>query len=109
MLTTSQMIITVLVAGVTTFATRLIPFAAFGNREVPKIIRYLGDIMPGAIIGILIIYCIKDGYSFDFNILMPQLIAIALTVLAHLWKRNTLLSISVGTISYMLLIHYVFI
>ena len=107
MLTTSQMIITVLVAGVTTFATRLIPFA--GNREVPKIIRYLGDIMPSAIIGILIIYCIKDGYSFDFNILMPQLIAIALTVLAHLWKRNTLLSISVGTISYMLLIHYVFV
>ena len=49
MLTTSQMIITVLVAGVTTFATRLIPFAAFGNREVPKIIRYLGDIMPSAL------------------------------------------------------------
>lgn len=109
MLTTGQMIITVLVAGVTTFATRLIPFAVFGNREVPKIIRYLGDIMPPAIIGILIIYCIKDGYSFDFNVLMPQLIAIALTVLAHLWKKSTLLSISVGTISYMLLIHYVFI
>ena len=108
MLSTSQMLITVLVAGAVTFATRLIPFAAFGKREVPKIVKYLGDIMP-AIIGILIIYCIKDGYTFDVNTLAPQLIAIALTVIVHLWKRNTLISISVGTISYMLLIHYIFI
>lgn len=109
MLSTSQMLITVLVAGAVTFATRLIPFAAFGKREVPKIVKYLGDIMPSAIIGILIIYCIKDGYTFDVNTLAPQLIAIALTVIVHLWKRNTLISISVGTISYMLLIHYIFI
>lgn len=109
MLSTSQMLITVLVAGVVTFATRLIPFAAFGKREVPKIVKYLGDIMPPAIIGILIIYCIEDGYTFDVNTLAPQLIAIALTVIVHLWKRNTLISISVGTISYMLLIHYIFV
>ncbi|WP_294799889.1 AzlD domain-containing protein [uncultured Eubacterium sp.] len=109
MLSTSQMLITVLVAGAVTFATRLIPFAAFGKREVPKIVKYLGDIMPSAIIGILIIYCIKDGYTFDVNTLAPQLIAIALTVIVHLWKRNTLISISVGTVSYMLLIHYIFI
>lgn len=109
MLSTSQMLITVLVAGAVTFATRLIPFAAFGKREVPKIVKYLGDIMPSAIIGILIIYCIKDGYTFDVNTLAPQLIAIALTVIVHLWKRNTLISISVGTISYMLLIHYIFV
>lgn len=109
MLSTSQMLITVLVAGAVTFATRLIPFAAFGKREVPKIVKYLGDIMPPAIIGILIIYCIKDSYTFDMNTLAPQLIAIALTVIVHLWKRNTLISISVGTVSYMLLIHYVFV
>lgn len=109
MLSTSQMLITVLVAGAVTFATRLIPFAAFGKREVPKIVKYLGDIMPPAIIGILIIYCIKDGYTFDMNTLAPQLIAIALTVIVHLWKRNTLISISVGTVSYMLIIHYVFV
>lgn len=109
MLSTTQMLITVLVAGAVTFATRLIPFAVFGKREVPKIVKYLGDIMPPAIIGILIIYCIKECYTFDLNILAPRLIAIALTVAVHLWKRNTLISISVGTISYMLLIHYIFV
>ncbi len=109
MLSTSQMLITVLVAGAVTFATRLIPFATFGKREVPKIVKYLGNIMPPAIIGILIVYCLKSGYNLDMTVLAPQLIAVALTVAAHLWKRNTLISISVGTISYMLLIHYVFI
>lgn len=109
MLSTSQLIITVLVASAVTFSTRLIPFAVFGKREVPKIVKYLGNIMPPAIIGVLIVYCIKDGYTFDMKILAPQLIAIALTVIVHLWKRNILFSISVGTISYMLLIHYIFI
>ena len=109
MLSTSQLIITILVASVVTFSTRLIPFAVFGKREVPKIVKYLGNIMPPAIIGVLIIYCIKDGYTFDMKILAPQMIAIALTVIVHLWKRNILISISAGTISYMILIHYVFV
>lgn len=108
MLSTSKMLITILVAGMCTFATRLIPFAAFGNRKVPEIVKYLGKIMPPAIIGVLIIYCIKDSYSLDINTILPQLLGIAVTAGMHLWKRNTLLSISVGTISYMLMIHYIF-
>ena len=116
MIPTSKLIVIILVAGVCTFATRVIPFAIFGNREIPKIIKYLGDILPPAIIGILIVYCIKGSYlgglgtfMIDFNSLLPQLIGIAITAVIHLWRKNTLLSISVGTISYMLLIHFVFV
>lgn len=108
MLTTSKMLITILVAGMCTFATRLIPFAAFGNRKVPEIVKYLGKIMPPAIIGVLITYCTKDSYSLEINTILPQLLGIAITAGMHLWKKNTLLSISVGTISYMLMIHYIF-
>lgn len=109
MLSTSQAIITIIVAAIFTFATRLIPFAAFGKREVPKVVKYLGDVLPPAIIGILIIYCIKDSYNLEVNTFAPQLIGIIATAVVHLWKKNVLLSISVGTILYMLLIHFIFV
>ena len=93
-LTTAQAVIIILVASVCTFATRLFPFALFGGKkEVPAFVKYLGDILPVAIIGVII----------------PQLIAGLATAGVHLWKKNTLLSIAVGTIGYMLLIHFVFI
>lgn len=109
MLTTPQMIATIFVASLFTFITRLIPFAVFSKREVPKVVKYLGDILPPAIIGILIIYCIKNCYSLEVNTFVPQILGVAITAAVHLWKKNTLLSISAGTISYMLLIHFVFI
>lgn len=109
MLSTSQMLITILVAGACTFATRVIPFAIFGNRKVPEIIKYLGKILPPAIIGVLIIYCIKDSYNFQLNTFLPQILGIIITAVMHLWRKNVLLSISVGTISYMLMVHYLFV
>ncbi len=109
-LTESRTIIIILVAAASTFSTRLFPFVLFGrNKEVPKFILYLGEILPVAILGALIIYCLSDITSCDINIIAPKLICVFATALVHLWKRNTLLSISVGTIGYMLLIHFVFI
>ncbi len=109
-LPTSQTIIIIVVAAACTFATRLFPFALFGGKkEVPKFIKYIGDILPVAIIGVLIVYCLRDFTGGNKNIILPQIIAVAATALVHLWKRNTLLSIAVGTIGYMLLIHFVFI
>lgn len=109
-LTTEKAIIVILVAAVCTFATRVFPFALFGGKkEVPAFIKYLGDILPVAIIGILIVYCLRDFTGGDWNTILPQIIAVAATALVHLWKRNILLSISVGTIGYMLLIHFVFV
>ena len=98
------------VAGACTFATRLFPFALFGGKkEVPKFIKYLGDVLPVAILGILIVYCLRDFEKGSINYILPQIIAVALTAGIHLWKKNTLLSIAVGTIGYMLLIHFVFV
>ncbi len=109
-LSNSQVIIMIAVAAICTFATRVIPFALFGGKkEVPKFVKYLGNILPTAIIGVLIIYCLSDFTGGELNVIAPKLIGVAVTAAAHLWKRNTLLSISAGTISYMLLIHFVFV
>ena len=109
-LSTTQAIIMIFVAAVCTFLTRLFPFALFSSKkEVPAAIKYLGDILPAAIIGILIVYCLRDFTGGEINVIVPRLIAAAATAIIHLWKRNTLLSIAVGTIGYMLLIHFVFV
>lgn len=106
----TQLILMIAVAGACTFATRLFPFALFGSKkEVPKFIKYLGAVLPVAILGILIVYCLRDFEKGSINYILPQIIAVALTAGIHLWKKNTLLSIAVGTIGYMLLIHFVFV
>lgn len=108
-MTTGFLIATILVAAVCTFATRAVPFVLFGGKkEPPKIVIYLGKILPVAILGILIVYGIGDFTTLDWNALLPKLIGVALTAVMHLWKHNVLLSISVGTIGYMLLINFVF-
>ena len=86
---------------------RFMPFLIFGGkRPVPRLVLYLGRVLPFAMIGMLIVYCYKDVKSW-FG--LPELIASALVVILHLWKRNTLLSILVGTVSYMLLVQLVFV
>ena len=108
-LSVKDTLIIIAVAAVCTFATRLVPFVLFsGKKEPPKFVRYLGSVLPVAIIGVLIVYGIGDVRDTGFMQLLPTPIAVAATALVHLWKRNTLLSIAVGTIGYMLLIHFVF-
>ena len=109
-MTTTHLVLMILVAGACTFATRLFPFALFGqSKEVPKFVKYLGNVLPVAILGILIVYFLKDFEKGDINYIIPQIIAVVITALVHIWKKNTLLSIAVGTIGYMLLIHFVFV
>ena len=109
-LSADRTIILILAAAVCTFATRLFPFALFsGKKEIPKFVKYLGEILPPAIIGVLIIYCLRDMTGGDIHVIVPQLIAVAATAVMHIWKKNTLLSIAVGTVGYMLLIHFVFV
>lgn len=103
-------ILTVAVAAVCTFGTRLVPFVLFGTRDKPPaIVNYLGEVLPSAVMAILIIYCLKDVNFSSVNSILPQVISIALVVLLHLWKRNNLLSIGAGTVCYILLIQFVFV
>lgn len=99
----------IFIVAATTLATRVIPFLVFPKgKEVPKTIQYLGKVLTPAVIGMLVVYCLK-GMSFTqapFGI--PEVVAVAAVALLHIWKRNNLLSIGVGTVLYMLLIQFVF-
>ena len=97
------------VAGAVTLLLRFLPFLIFGGkRETPPFIVYLGKVLPYAIMGMLVIYCLR-GISFTAAAnFLPELIACAVVVLAHVWKRNTLLSIISGTVCYMLLVQFLF-
>ena len=92
-----------------TAALRFLPFLIFrSNRQTPKYIEYLGKVLPYAIMGMLVVYCLKGVTFASLENWLPQLIASALVVLIHLWKRNTLLSIISGTVCYMVLVQAVF-
>ena len=78
------------------------------NKETPKLIAYLGQVLPYAIMGMLVIYCMKDVSFLSPPFGAPELIGCAVVALLHLWKRNSLLSIGVGTVCYMLLVQLVF-
>ena len=99
----------VVVIALTTMSTRFLPFLIFReNHETPKIITYLGKVLPCALMGMLVVYCMKDVRFADSPYGLPELIGCAITAGLHIWLRNSLLSIGVGTASYMLLIQLVF-
>ena len=100
----------ILVVAATTFATRAVPFLIFPKgKEIPKVVQYLGKVLTPAIIGMLVVYCLKNTKVLSAPFGMPELIAVGTVVLLHIWKRNNLLSIGAGTILYMFLIQAVFI
>lgn len=92
-----------------TMLTRFLPFWIFGeNRKTPAIITYLGKALPYSVMAMLCVYCLK---GLDFSApgsFLPELLCTALVAGLHIWKRNTLLSIGVGTVAYMLLVQLVF-
>ena len=96
-------------AAICTVFTRALPFLFFGgSRGIPGPIRYLGKILPPAILAVLVVYCLKNISLLQAPFGAPELLASALTVILHVWKRNNLLSIAGGTICYMLLVQVVF-
>ena len=100
-----------LVATVTlvTIALRFLPFWIFGeNRTTPPLVAHLGKVLPFAIMGMLVVYCMKDVKLTTAPFGAPELIGCALVAGLHVWKRNTLLSIGAGTLCYMLLVQFVF-
>lgn len=90
--------------------TRILPYLIFERGgKVPKFVEYLGNVLPPAMMSFLLIYCIRD-VKFDMpSNWMPEIISVAVAIILHAFKRNTLLSICVSTILYMILVQYVFI
>ena len=102
-------ILLIAVVALVTIGLRFLPFLIFReNRTTPPIIAYLGQILPFAIMGMLVVYCLKDVVITAAPFGIPELIGCAVVALLHLWKRNTLLSIGAGTLCYMLLVQFVF-
>ena len=99
----------IVVATLVTMATRFTPFLVFGNgKKTPPIITYLGKVLPFAIMGMLVVYCMKDVSFLSAPFGIPELLSCAAVAVLHLWKRNTLLSIGAGTVFYMVLVQLIF-
>ena len=91
-----------------TFLERLLPFLIFRKGEIPSLVRYLGKVLPLAIMATLVVYCLR-GTTFDaFGNFIPHILAVAVTAVLHLWKGNTLLSVLGGTVTFMCLVQVVF-
>ncbi|MCI6019526.1 MAG: AzlD domain-containing protein [Clostridiales bacterium] len=107
MTSTTQSLIIILIAGLCTLLTRAVPFLIWGGkRPMPPLIKNIADKLPAAIMAILVIYCLKDLSPAHPSAFFASFAALAVVVILHLWKRNMLLSIAVGTIVYMVLIRW---
>ena len=96
----------VLVTALATLATRVVPFILFGktSQELPKAIVHLGRVLPPAVMAALVIYSTRHISFSEPSLWMNEIIAVAITVVVHLWRRNTLFSIAAGTAAYMVLV-----
>lgn len=109
-MTLTEQIITIGAVVLATMLTRFLPFIIFpAGKSTPKFIQYLGKVLPAAVFGLLVVYCLKDVNILTGSHGIPELIAIAFVIVLHLWKRQMLLSIAGGTVLYMLLVQFVFV
>lgn len=108
-MTNVQILITILMMVAGTVVTRFLPFWIFpDDKEISPYITYLGRVLPYAVIGLLVVYCLKDAAAASWPYALPEALSIIGIVCLHVWRRNTLLSIGAGTVLYMFLIQVVF-
>ena len=109
MIDTTHSLLLVLVMAVFTALTRFLPFIAFPEgRKKPKVIIYLGKVLPYALIGMLVVYCFKGVSVVTAPFGLPEILAALLVAVLHICKRNTLISVFSGVIFYMILVQFVF-
>lgn len=109
-LTASQAFIIMAMVAVGTIITRFLPFIIFRKvKSSNYIIKYLGDVLPYAAIGMLVVYCLRNVKITGPYYGLPEIIAIIAIIILHYWKENTLLSIGAGTAIYMILVQIVFV
>lgn len=93
------------IMSIVTILIRFLPFILFDHgKKLPKWISYLGKVLPPAIMSMLLVYCVRNINFVEGNHGLPELLCVGIAILLHSWKRNTLLSIGVSTILYMILI-----
>lgn len=103
-----QLAVTLLLLAAGLWLTRFLPFVIFKKTEkLPKIIEYMGRVLPAAMMGLLVVYCFKGCDFSDITAVLPLVLSVAAVTVLHLLKHNTILSISVGTAVYMILIRLI--
>lgn len=108
-LSSFETFLTIAVIALGTLLIRVLPFVLFpDNKKSPAYINYLGKVLPYPVMGLLVVYCLKNVSLVQSPHGIPEAIAIICVVLLHLWKNNTLLSIGIGTAVYMVLVQGVF-
>lgn len=108
-MTLTQQLITIGMVILGTVLTRFIPFLVFpAGKPTPRYIQYLGKVLPAAVFGLLVVYCLRNVDLFAGSHGIPEFLAILVVVVLHLWKRQMLLSIAGGTVCYMLLVQFIF-
>ena len=108
-MTLTQQVITIGMVVLGTVLTRFLPFLLFpAGKPTPKYIQYLGKVLPSAVFGLLVVYCLKNVNLLAGSHGIPELISIGAVVAIHSWKRQMLLSIAGGTLCYMFLVQTVF-
>lgn len=109
-LSSTQTLIMIFCIAAGTMITRFLPFALFPeNKEVPSFVTYLGEALPSAMMGLLVVYCLRNVSILSSPFGIPEILSILLIIVIHKYKNNTLLSIGGGTFLYMFLIQAVFI
>ncbi|MDO4975636.1 MAG: AzlD domain-containing protein [Eubacteriales bacterium] len=98
----------VAVTAAVTIGIRFLPFLLFKD-HVPEPIIYLGKVLPYAIIGMLVVYCLKGMNLLSGHHGLAEILAVLIVFLLHKWKHNTLISIVGGTVSYMILVQMIFV
>lgn len=109
-MTQIEQFITIAMGTLATMLTRFLPFVVFSskNKRPPEFVTYLGRVLPAAIFGMLVVYCLKSVTPLSGSHGIPELIALLVTVGLHKWKHETLLSVAGGTLCYVLLVQTVF-
>ncbi|MCF0133060.1 MAG: AzlD domain-containing protein [Blautia sp.] len=101
-------LIIILVVALVTAGLRFAPFLIFGRKQqTPPYITYLSSVLPYSIMAMLVVYCLRMIDFFSGSRGIPEIISCVFVCALHIWKRNTLLSIAVGTVFYMVLIQFI--
>lgn len=110
MLDVLSSLVMIAAVAIATFSTRAASFLVFPkDKEVPPTVKYIGAILPPAVIGMLVVYCLKSTQILEYPYGAPELIACLVVIGLHAWRRNVLLSVGVGTVLYMVLVQAVFV
>lgn len=105
----SDQVLTIAICAAMTMATRFVPFLLFRpGKALPAYVQYLGKALPAAVFAMLVVYCLRNVDMTGGTYGLPEWIATAVTCALHVWKRNMMLSMVVGTAVYMILVQRIF-